>query len=146
MGHYQTIKFEAYLNDVGLAIIQSLYETHDWEETAEFFTEYKFVEKIAECKTNSVPFGPHPSWKPELSGSSFDAESRLWSVYTEWKYHGEQIAEVLEEVLPFMISEPMRFYTHHELWVDDAGKEKPHESLLVPVPPPAPDWDRKYGE
>ncbi len=144
MGHYMTAIFEAKLNPVGFAIIETLYKTGDWRETAEFFTEYKFVERLSECRTRVIPFFAGP---PGGTPSGFDPVSGVWNVRCEWKDHGEHIHEVLEQVLPYMISEPLRFYVDHELWEDyKTGKPRPRDVVLQPLPPPEPDWFRKYGD
>lgn len=133
MGHYYGVEFRARLTDVGSAIIAKLYETRNWRETAEFFTEHKFVEAFEQSRPVPIPFaeGDH----------EHNPETRVWDVHVLFKDRGQlAFREMLESFLAFIVTEPTTLRVSHDLW------EAPVRMVVQPKCPPEPDWDRRYGD
>lgn len=124
MGHYLGLKFTTTLNDTGTVIIKNLYETHSWKQTAELFTEYPFVEYVAENINELIPFG-QPWYLKEIN-SSFDENNKKWSVNVWFKDFGFRWKVPFKNFLSYVSNEPIEIIFDSEFNEDyRTGKKLP---------------------
>ena len=121
MGHYQTVRFEADLNDRGVQVLDELTLMNgDWPAVAAVYFQWedrllRIGDMLADIK------------------GLFDIQlarvtPRHLSYNHEYKWRGERqdVQHVIESILPFFIATPTTVWSLHELW------DNPRVKLVQP--------------
>jgi len=123
MGHYQTIRFQAPLNEFAIKLMNYLAQDGvDWGAAADVLWPY---EKVIRTLWPLLPLqgGPFP-FLAQRKGDRIVIDGEY-----KWGSWRPDPAAAWKEGLPFLIAEPAGFFELHELW-DNA-----HITQIQPTPP-----------
>ena len=112
MGMYTGLRFKVTLNDEGLSVVKSLNSAPAWTGRRWFHVlkehnhlpwlrRWAFVGR-ADC----VPFGIVLYMPDDWEDNACDLDGRVWNVCCSLKNYEGEIQQFLEDVLPYMVSEP----------------------------------------